>query len=1088
MSRRQKWVLWPIAVLAALILVVVLVFDWNWLKGPVESAASSALDREVEIGGDLKVDLSLTPTITLEQVRVANAEWGSRPHMLTIPRVTFAIDLSRLLSGTIALPFLRVQEPDLLLETNQQGEGNWQFGPPDPEPSAPSVPTIEDLEIANAAIRYHEPARPQDVAATLETVEGSLTGEGVRLSADGTLDGEPLALSLESAPVDDLDAAGQRFPFELAARLGATELSAAGSADQLLQAQGLDVEVSLDSEDPETLLALVGRGQRELGKLDLDFSLTREEQTWHLRQLELQLGESDLSGEVSYDSGGEEPAITANLHSDQVRLAAVHDLIALATGGSEGAAEAPAVDAALADAQATLEDAAQEEGSLADYLNLSPAMLPAIDAEVSYTVDQLSGPELALHDLALNARLADRLPEVALSGSGQYQGEPVTIDVRLGDPAQQGDGEAYPIQADLAAAGTRVDLDGALTRPADFAGLELRFDVASQNLDQLLALAGVEVPPIPPFEIDGQLAQDGSRWQLSELDGALGESDIHGQMTVELREQQEPLITADLRSDLVRLQDVQALLPDQSEPAAEEVGVDAAIADAQAALAEDQEGAGGGLGLRPDMLPKVDAEVSYTVAELTGPELALSDLALQARLKDGLPRLELTGGGQYKETPVALDVQLGPAEPAAADAAYPVQARLEAAATEVQIEGVIGEPATLEGLDLEVQASSEDINGVLALAGFELPQIPPFAINGHVVQNGQVWRISDLYAQFSESDLSGQLSVDLSGPRPSITADLESNRLLMSDLVAASEKAAAVEERVDDTAGGEPEQEDDGLPFIEDGDIALDALPAIDADLELHANHVELPPVVFDRLEVALLLRDQVPVLDASGEGSFREQPLSVELHAGTKERLDNPEAPYPLELTLQSASTSLDLGGSVGTAAELHRPRRGRRARGRGSGLSRQDPAAAAAAHPALSARRQDHPPGREAALEPRRAAAAPSATATCRGRRQLRARRRAADPGRGSPLRDSSTSTIWACWSARRPAPTPDETASTAQQQRGGRGGAPIATCCPMRRSRAAAARDRRPRRVRRRHHPGRAAAARARDASTSRWRTAG
>ena len=150
MTKRRRWILLPVAALAVILLVVLALFDWNWLKAPIESAASAALGREVEIAGELEVDFATTPTVALEQLRIANADWGSRPHMLTIPRVDLAVKLWPLLSGGIELPFLRVQEPDLLLETNREGEGNWQFGPPDEPGGAPTIPMIADLEIAGA--------------------------------------------------------------------------------------------------------------------------------------------------------------------------------------------------------------------------------------------------------------------------------------------------------------------------------------------------------------------------------------------------------------------------------------------------------------------------------------------------------------------------------------------------------------------------------------------------------------------------------------------------------------------------------------------------------------------------------------------------------------------------------------------------------------------------------------------------------------------------------------------------------------------------------------------------------------------------
>jgi uncharacterized protein involved in outer membrane biogenesis len=918
MSKRRRWILLPLAALAAILIVVVVLFDWNWLKGPIESAASAALGRDVEIAGELDVDLSMTPTVTLEQVRIANAEWGSRPHMLIVPQVAFAVDLSQLLRGEIELPFLRVQEPDLLLETNRQGQVNWQFGPPDQPPGAPPIPIIEDLAIANAAIRYHEPGRPQDPVAALETVDGAVTSSGVRLMADGTLNEEPLSLRLASAPVGQLEpeTEAERFPFEFEARLGSTRLAATGSAEQPLQAQGLSVEIVVESEEPGTLLALAGREPRDLGALELSLALTRHDQIWALHDIDARLGESDLSGDASFSNQGEEPAIAAALHSNEVRLAEVRDLIGVLTDDPGPTPRQPTLEATVADAQAALESEAKDRGPRPDSaLGPSPAMLPAVDAEVSYTIERLSGRDLLLRDLDFYGRLRDRLPYIALGGEGHYQDEPVTLAVRVGDATA--DSDTYPIRAHLAAAGTTVEAEGALTRPEELADLELRFDVASRNVGPLLALAEIDAPPIPPFEAHGRLAQDGAAWQLTDLDGRLGESDIGGRATVDLG-QSEPLITAQLASDRVRLEDVRPLLSGADAQASEtdpEAALDAAIAEAKAAMADGKRGASGpGFGLRRDMLPEIDAEVRYAIERLSGPEVALADLDLYARLEDGLPRLELTGGGQYRDMPVALDVQLGRTEQAApGDGAYPIRARIEAAGTEIHLDGQIDRPETLDGLNLQVQVESENINELLALADLDLPQIPQFAISGHVVQEGQLWRIGDFYGQFSESELAGEVMADLSEQRPFITADLQSKRLLLSDLISTGEKPAVVE--VAAAAANAEEMEAEQAALISLEGVNFDALPDLDADVSFAGEFVEVQEFRFDQLSFDLRLRDRVAVLDASGEGQYRDDPLSLEAHLGNKETLENPDARYPIDVQIASEDTRVTVEGTAARA-----------------------------------------------------------------------------------------------------------------------------------------------------------------------------
>ena len=916
MTRRRRWILLPLAALGAGLIVLVVIFDWNWLKGTVEGLASSALERRFEIA-NLDVDLGRTPTVTLDRVRIANADWGSRPDMLRMAQVRFAIEPWPLLQGYIRLPFLEVREPDLLLETNREGLANWKLGEQDQPEPPPVIPIVRDLEVTDAVIRYRAPDRAEDVVATLKMVEGALreSSPGLQLSARGALDRQPLTLALTAAPLSELEADGERYPFRLEGRLGATRVAAVGSAEQPLKADGISVKISLASEDLEPLLALAGLEPRSIGPLEVDFTLTAQDQVWSARQIDARFGETDLAGDVWLDKTGEEPAVAAELHSDQIRLEDLRGAIELARGaGGDDPPEEAEVEAALAGARAELE--AQETGALG--LGISPAMLPAIDAEVSYSVDRLSGPEVALREIELHGRLQDRLPHVSLSGEGRYRDQPVTIDVAVGEVVESG--ELYPIRIDVAAADTRVRGEGALARPAELDGLRLRFDLASRDLDQVLALAAIDAPRMPPFDLRGHLAQDGGAWQLTELEGRLGESDLHGRLGVDLARPQ-PLIHAVLTSEQIRLEDLELLVPPRTEQVVEaeaEAAIDAALLRARAALESpaDAPGAPSGWRLDQDLLPPVDAEISYAVSRLLGPELALSDLYLSGRLEDGLPRLELVGGGQYRDRPVELDVRAGIAtEPASDGRAYPIHALVRAAGSEIEVEGEIGRPDPLEGLDLEVRAASESINELLALADVSLPQIPPFAISGRVVQDEEVWRVADFYGQVSESELAGEIEVDLSEERPFLTADLRSSRLLVDDLMATGDEA--LEEASDEAPpDAEATGEDQAIATAEG--INFEALPAIDADVSFEGEYVDAAEFRFDRLNVDLRLREAVAVLDASGEGQYRDGPMSFEVHAGTEESLEDPDAHYPIDLRVASEESAVTVTGTVARPAQL--------------------------------------------------------------------------------------------------------------------------------------------------------------------------
>src|SRR4029434_3895799 len=74
-----KWIGMALGLLIVGLVVLVLVFDWNWIKGFVEREASKALGRTVVIEGDLDVKLSWSPLVRMDHVRIANASWSPEP-------------------------------------------------------------------------------------------------------------------------------------------------------------------------------------------------------------------------------------------------------------------------------------------------------------------------------------------------------------------------------------------------------------------------------------------------------------------------------------------------------------------------------------------------------------------------------------------------------------------------------------------------------------------------------------------------------------------------------------------------------------------------------------------------------------------------------------------------------------------------------------------------------------------------------------------------------------------------------------------------------------------------------------------------
>ena len=223
MNKRRGRILGTLGAVVVLVIAALLLFDWNWLKGPLESQVSERLGRPFRIHGDLDVDLSLQPRITIEGAELGNAPGGSDAPMAKIGRVEAQVDLLKLIQGDIVLPEVRITQPDLLLETRPDAPPNWQFGEAkETTAGPPSLPRIDRLEVSDASIRYHDVGSGRDVSANLTRIAGR-TDPGLTLNATGKVQGEPLELDITGPAVAQLENA-EPYPASLALKFGQSDL------------------------------------------------------------------------------------------------------------------------------------------------------------------------------------------------------------------------------------------------------------------------------------------------------------------------------------------------------------------------------------------------------------------------------------------------------------------------------------------------------------------------------------------------------------------------------------------------------------------------------------------------------------------------------------------------------------------------------------------------------------------------------------------------------------------------------------------------------------------------------------------------
>ncbi len=161
-SRFSPRLRWGAAIGGAMILaliVFVLLFQWNWLRGPMARAISDNLHRPVTIAGNLEVHpWSWTPLVVLNDVTVGNPPWAGPGLMARVPRLSVRVKLLPLLGGKLDMPLAVASAPQVFLLRAPSGLANWDFTN-GRRTRPPAPPVISHLIISQGMLRYGDPGR-----------------------------------------------------------------------------------------------------------------------------------------------------------------------------------------------------------------------------------------------------------------------------------------------------------------------------------------------------------------------------------------------------------------------------------------------------------------------------------------------------------------------------------------------------------------------------------------------------------------------------------------------------------------------------------------------------------------------------------------------------------------------------------------------------------------------------------------------------------------------------------------------------------------------------------------------------------------
>ncbi|KAA0018655.1 AsmA family protein [Salinicola corii] len=151
------------------------------------------------------------------------------------------------------------------------------------------------------------------------------------------------------------------------------------------------------------------------------------------------------------------------------------------------------------------------------------------------------------------------------SAQGKYKDQSFDGNGRLGGLGALRTRDApYPIQADIKAGATQVEVNGTLTDPLAPKTIDLDLRFSGQNLGDLYNVIGVTLPDTPPYSTQGHLTanldtQQALSFRYRDFDGQIGDSDIHGDLIYQMGEPR-PSLKGEVVSQQLRFADLAPLV------------------------------------------------------------------------------------------------------------------------------------------------------------------------------------------------------------------------------------------------------------------------------------------------------------------------------------------------------------------------------------------------------------------------------------------------------------------------------------------------------------------------------------------------
>lgn len=360
-----------LVVLIVIFFIIIATFDWNRLKPTINQKVSAELNRPFAIRGDLGVVWERQPQETgwrswvpWPHVHAEDIVLGNPPDipavtMVHLPRVEATLAPLALLTRTVWLPWIKLEQPDARLIRLSEKSNNWTFtlaGSDKPADTAPSAWTfrLDNILFDRGKISVDDKVTKADITILVDplgkplpfsevTGQKSKTGSATPgdyvfgLKASGRYKGQPLSGSGKIGGMLALRSEGTPFPVQADFRSGNTRVAFSGTVNDPMKMGGVDLRLRFSGDSLGELYDLTGVLLPDTPPFETDGHLlakidSEKGSVFDYRDFNGRIGDSDIHGTLKFSTAKPRPKLEGDMASRQLRLADLGPLIGVDSG------------------------------------------------------------------------------------------------------------------------------------------------------------------------------------------------------------------------------------------------------------------------------------------------------------------------------------------------------------------------------------------------------------------------------------------------------------------------------------------------------------------------------------------------------------------------------------------------------------------------------------------------------------------------------------------------------------------------------------------------------------------------------------